>query len=156
MKLTQGPCSHLERRLNCSSINRFFSPMPCPVEVENVCPALPKHFCRLLFFGLVFLQSFVLLAIFAKQGHSHMHTPCSPKVIAESPRFPVTRTNNRTEVYFTFSQRQLSLWSPFNSLHVEPGEPGEPMQTQREKIAIFTDLGSSLLLLAGQLFFIIS
>lgn len=53
-----------------------------------------------------------------------MHTPCSPKVIAESPRFPVTRTNNRTEVYFTFPQRQLSLRSPFNSLRVEQGGAG--------------------------------
>ena len=72
-----------------------------------------------------------------------MHTPHSPKVIAESQRFPGTRKNKDWGlVHFLQGAAVLLEWRlPVNSLHVKQGKP---MQSERQKIVIFTNLGSLL------------
>lgn len=81
-----------------------------------------------------------------------MHTPHSPKVIAESQRFPGTRKNKDWGLvhFLQGAAVLLERRPPVNSLHVKQGKP---MQSKRQKIVIFTNLGS-LLSAASCLFFI--
>lgn len=85
-----------------------------------------------------------------------MHTPYSPKVIAESQRFPGTRKNNKDWDLVHFlpgAAVLLEARPPVNSLHVGQGKP---MQSERQKIMIFTNLGSLLSAASCFLFFYFS
>lgn len=117
-------------------------------------PALPQPYHPLLFLFNFFSTCLVLLVLSSKHGQAHMHTPHSPKVIAESQRFPGTRKNNKDWGLIHFLPGAAVLLErrpPVNSLHVEQGKP---MQSERQKIVIFTDLGSLLSAASCFLFFI--
>jgi hypothetical protein len=76
-------------------------------------------------------------ALSSKQGHPYTHPSCSPKVTAESQRFPVTRKNNKdwSLVHF-LPETAVSANLLLNSLHVEQGWECRV----RGKRAIVTDL----------------
>ena len=151
MKLTL--CSHLgEKAELLIQTGSFPNPLPSPKRKTCIQPF--PSLTLLSYFCLIFSPCLVLLALSSKHGQAHMHTPHSPKVIAESQRFPGTRKNNKDWGLVHFLPGAAVLLErrpPVNSLHVEQGKP---MQSERQKRVIFTDLGSLLSAASCLLFFI--